>query len=87
MKFADEKQLHEHDNASRRGAIEGALASGAVGVAGSYWAHRRFPAYRQLPLSLKALGIIIVVAPCLSIQAERRGIEYDRTQWCDHLSM
>lgn len=53
-----------------------------MAFAGSYWAHRRFPAYRNLPLSLKALGIIIITAPLLSIQAERRGLEYDRSQWC-----
>lgn len=81
MKLADEKQLKEHDAASKRGAIEGALGSGAVALAGSYWAHRRLPAYRNLPISLKALGIIIIVAPCISIQAERRGLEYDRSQW------
>ncbi|KAF4619584.1 hypothetical protein D9613_004950 [Agrocybe pediades] len=81
MKFATEDQLKAHDEASRRGAIEGALASGSVALAGSYWAHRSYPAYRRLPLSLKALGVIIVVAPCLTIQAERRGLEYDRSQW------
>ena len=75
------EQLKEHDAASRRGVIEGTLASGAVALAGSYWAQRRFPAYQRLPLSLKALGVIVVVVPCLSIQGERRGLEYDRSQW------
>jgi len=75
------KQIQEHDAASKRGAIEGTLASGAVALAGSYWAHRNIASYRRLPISLKVLGVIIVVAPCLSIQAERRGLEYDRSQW------
>jgi len=74
-------QIQEHDAASRRGALEGALASGSVALAGSYWAQRNMAAYRRLPLSLKALGVVIIVAPCLSIQAERRGLEYDRSQW------
>ncbi|PPR02652.1 hypothetical protein CVT24_002135 [Panaeolus cyanescens] len=74
-------QLQEHAAASRRGAIEGTLAGGAVALAGSMWAHRSLPAYRRLPPSLKALGAIIIVAPTLAIQAERRGLEYDRSQW------
>jgi hypothetical protein len=81
MKLADEKQIQEHDAASKRGAIEGALGSGAAAIAASLWAQRRLPAYRNLPISLKALGVIIIVAPCVSIQAERRGLEYDRSQW------
>lgn len=75
------EQLKAHDAASRRGVIEGTLVSGTVALAGSYWAQRRFPAYQRLPLSLKALGVIVVVLPCLSIQGERRGLEYDRSQW------
>ncbi len=81
MKFANEIQMQEHSAASRRGAIEGALGGGAVALAGSFWAHKRFPAYHRLPISLKALGVIIVLAPCLSIQAERRGLQYERSQW------
>ncbi|KAF8806269.1 hypothetical protein BYT27DRAFT_7191593 [Phlegmacium glaucopus] len=81
MKRLTDKQLEEHDIASRRGAIEGFLGGGAVALAGSYWAHHYTSTYRRLPISLKALGIILVAAPCLSIQAERRGLEYDRSQW------
>ena len=75
------KQFEEHTAASRRGAIEGTVAGGTIALAGSYWAQKRLPAYRNLPLSLKALGIIIITAPLLSVQAERRGLEYDRSQW------
>jgi hypothetical protein len=64
-----------------RGAVEGVVASGIVTVGGSYLLHRRWPYYRSLPPSLKLLGVILVVAPCLAIQAERRGLEYDRSQW------
>jgi len=74
-------QIQKHTAASRRGAIEGAVVGSSVGLATSYWAQRNLHAYQRLPLSLKALGIIIVTAPCLSIQAERRGLEYDRSQW------
>lgn len=27
------------------------------------------------------MGTVIVIAPCLSIQAERRGLEFDRAHW------
>ncbi|KAF8897914.1 hypothetical protein BD779DRAFT_408640 [Infundibulicybe gibba] len=81
MKISTEQQLKEHDAATRRGVIEGTLVSGAAAVGATYYLHRNFATYRQLPISLKALGVVIIVAPCLSIQAERRGLEYDRTQW------
>ena len=75
------KQIEEHDAATRKGAIEGVLTGGAVALAGSYLAHHYTAVYRRLPISLKVMGIVIIVAPCLSIQAERRGLEYDRSQW------
>lgn len=30
---------------------------------------------------MKALGVILVVGPCYAIQAERRGVEYDKSTW------
>ncbi|KAF5332013.1 hypothetical protein D9758_014573 [Tetrapyrgos nigripes] len=76
-----EEQLKEHSAAVRRGAFEGTVASGALAGAASWYAHRRYPAYRQLPLSLKVLAATIFIAPCLSIQAERRSLEYEQSQW------
>ncbi|KAJ3753785.1 hypothetical protein EV360DRAFT_52849, partial [Lentinula raphanica] len=76
-----EEQLIGHSKAVRRGAIEGTVAGLAFSGAVSYYAHRRIPAYRTLPLSLKALGPVILIAPLLSIQAERRSLEYDESQW------
>ncbi|KAJ6486462.1 hypothetical protein C8R47DRAFT_1177606 [Mycena vitilis] len=81
MKFATEEQIAAHTAASRRGAVEGTLFGGGLATLGSFWAHRRFEYYRRLPPSLKLLGVLIVTAPALSIQAERRGLEYDRSQW------
>ena len=43
--------------------------------------YKRLPVYRAMPASLKALGIIVCIAPGFAIQAERRGIEFDRSQW------
>ncbi|KAF7302199.1 HIG1 domain-containing protein [Mycena indigotica] len=81
MKLVTEEQFKAHAAASRRGALEGTLVGGGLGVLASYYGQRRWAYYRSLPHSLKILGILFVTAPALSIQAERRGLEYDRSQW------
>ncbi|TFY75907.1 hypothetical protein EWM64_g8108 [Hericium alpestre] len=72
-----EEELEGLHAASLRGAIEGILGGLAISVPASIYAHRRWATYRNLPPSLKALGIILVVAPAYAIQTERRGLEYD----------
>lgn len=42
---------------------------------------RRWAYYRKLPIQLKALGVVLIVAPLYAVQAERRGLEYDRSTW------
>ncbi|KAJ7739891.1 hypothetical protein B0H16DRAFT_1568202 [Mycena metata] len=81
MKLATEEQIEGHTAASRRGAAEGTLVAGTIATLGSIYSHRRWAYYRNLPPSLKVLGVLIITAPALSIQAERRGLEYDRSQW------
>ncbi|KAJ7129128.1 hypothetical protein C8R46DRAFT_1143494 [Mycena filopes] len=81
MKLASEEQIRGHTAASRRGALEGTAVAGTLAALGSVYSHRRWAYYRNLPPSLKVLGVLIVAAPALSIQAERRGLEYDRSQW------
>lgn len=81
MKIVTPEQIKEHDAATLRGAIEGTVGSGLIAGGGSYYLHRRWAYYRSLPPSLKLLGVILIVAPSLAIQAERRGLEYDRSQW------
>lgn len=81
-KLATEEQIQAHAAASRRGALEGTLVAGTIATLGSVYSHRRWAYYRNLPPSLKVLGVLIVAAPALSIQAERRGLEYDKSQWC-----
>ncbi|KAK7470252.1 Replication factor C, subunit RFC4 [Stygiomarasmius scandens] len=82
MKFdLTEQQLKEHSAAVRRGALEGTVVSGILAGAGTWYAQRRWPAYRQLPTSLKVLAATIIIAPALSIQAERRSLEYEQSQW------
>ncbi|KAI0036035.1 hypothetical protein K488DRAFT_67952 [Vararia minispora EC-137] len=72
-----DEELQGLNAATTRGAIEGALAGLAVSVPASFAMHRYWPAYRQLPIQLKVLGIIIVTAPAYAIQAERRTTQFD----------
>ncbi len=46
-----------------------------------WYASRRWPAFRALPPQLKALGVVLIVAPTYAIQSERRGVEYDESTW------
>jgi hypothetical protein len=66
-----------------RGALEGAVASAAVAIPGFYYLHRKSAWYRSLPLPLRVAGVVMVVAPLTSIQAERRSLEFERRQWSD----
>jgi len=81
MKIITEEEIQAHNNATIRGAIEGALAGAALALPGFALLNRRWPYYQSLPPSLKALGVIFVVVPGIAIQAERRGLEFDRAQW------
>ncbi|KAJ8087014.1 Replication factor C, subunit RFC4 [Marasmius tenuissimus] len=78
-----EEELAGHRNATIRGAAEGTIASAAVAYGASHYFGKRWASFRQLPRSLKVLGGIVLVAPCLTIQAERRGLEFDQAQWTD----
>lgn len=81
MKIVTQDEIDGHTRATVRGATEGALLSAAIAIPGSLILNRRWAYYKALPLSLKVLGTVLVVAPCLSIQAERRGLEFDRAHW------
>ncbi|KIY73971.1 hypothetical protein CYLTODRAFT_416619 [Cylindrobasidium torrendii FP15055 ss-10] len=86
MKLLTDEQLATHEKATVRGGIEGALIGAGIGIPLTLWASRRYPVVKALPPHLKALGIIIFVAPGFAIQAERRGLEYDRSQWQDDMT-
>lgn len=81
MKIVTQEEIDGHTNATIRGAAEGALLSAAVAIPASLLLSRRWASYRALPLPLKVMGTVMVIAPCLSIQAERRGLEFDRAHW------
>ncbi|EGO02377.1 hypothetical protein SERLA73DRAFT_178283 [Serpula lacrymans var. lacrymans S7.3] len=81
MKILSEKEVKEHNAVTTKGALEGALMGSAIALPGFYYLNRRWAYYRALPPSLKALGVVIIVAPLVSIRAEHRGLEYDREHW------
>ncbi|KAI0368125.1 hypothetical protein BV20DRAFT_969717 [Pilatotrama ljubarskyi] len=81
MKLATEEELAGHHAATVRGAIEGILGGLAISLPASWYAQRNWAYYRRLPPHLKALGVIMVVGPCYAIQAERRGVEFDKSTW------
>ena len=77
------EELEGFDRATLRGSIEGIAGALAISLPASFAAHRYWPAYRALPLSLKALGVILVVGPTWAIQTERRGVQFDEQHnWC-----
>jgi hypothetical protein len=71
------EELEAFDRATVRGSIEGIAAGLAISLPASFAAHRYWPAYRALPPSLKALGVVLIVGPAWAIQTERRGVEFD----------
>lgn len=77
-----DEQWKSLDAAMLYGALEGAAVSSAISIPAFYYLHRRSAWYRSLPFSIRVASVIIVVGPILTIQAERRSLEYDRTQWC-----
>lgn len=72
-----QEELEAFDRATIRGSIEGIAGGLAISLPASFAAQRYWPAYRALPLSLKALGVILIVGPTWAIQTERRGVEFD----------
>lgn len=49
-----------------------------VAVPGSLYLNRRWAYYRRLPITIKVLGVVLVTAPAIAAQAERRGVQYDK---------
>ncbi|KAI0677095.1 hypothetical protein C8Q78DRAFT_987559 [Trametes maxima] len=75
----------EEQDAQQRATTEGGLKGFAGGLAfalpASYILHRRWPYYRSLPPSLKALGVILVAVPSFVISAEHAGQRFEEERW------
>ncbi|KIJ69844.1 hypothetical protein HYDPIDRAFT_120963 [Hydnomerulius pinastri MD-312] len=82
MKFGlSSEELQGHNAATTYGAIEGALIGTGITLPTFYLLNKRWSYYRALPLPLKVLGGVIVVAPLVSIRAEKKGLEFERRHW------
>lgn len=64
-----------------RGGLEGGLIGTGIAFPTFYLLNRRSSYYRSLPFAIKLLGGAIVVAPLVTIQAEKRSLEFDRQHW------
>ncbi|KAL4081458.1 hypothetical protein V8B97DRAFT_30053 [Scleroderma yunnanense] len=53
----------------------------AITIPSIYILNRRWPYFRSLPLQLKTLGAVIVVLPMMSIRAEHRMLDFERSHW------
>jgi len=72
-----QEEYEAFDRATTRGSVEGIAAGLAISLPASFVAQRYLPAYRALPIHLKALGVVLIVGPTWAIQTERRGVEFD----------
>ena len=72
-----QEEYEAFDRATIRGSVEGIAAGLAISLPASFAAQRFLPAYRALPIHLKALGVVLIVGPTWAIQTERRGVEFD----------
>jgi len=80
MKLVTQEEAQQHQNEVAKGGAKGFAYGLAVSLPGSYLLHRRWAYYRSLPPSLKALGVVMVVAPWTVIEAERHSMAYEEAQ-------
>lgn len=76
-----EEELKEHNRVVLVGGSKGLFGGLAVSLPASYLAHRRWPYFRALPMSIKALGIISIAVPAFVIAAEQAGHDFERSKW------
>jgi len=66
-----------------RGALEGGLIGTGIAFPAFYLLNRRSSYYRSVPFPIKLLGGIIIVAPLVTLQAEKRSLEFDHLHWTE----
>jgi len=69
-----------HRNATLYGLGRGAVVGAGLSVP-AHFIMRNRPFYRQVPITLKALGYVVLLVPCVSISAEKAGEAYDQSMW------
>lgn len=81
MKIVTKEEQDAQQRATVLGGAKGFAGGMAVALPASYLLNRRWAYYRSLPLSLKALGVIVIVLPSFVISAERAGLRFDKEHW------
>ncbi|KAN0097597.1 hypothetical protein V8E55_002043 [Tylopilus felleus] len=76
-------ELKEHRAATIRGALEGGLIATGLAFPTFYLLNRRSSYYRSLPFPIKLIGGAIIVAPLVTIQAEKRSLEFENQHWTE----
>ncbi|KAH9977736.1 hypothetical protein BGW80DRAFT_1435465 [Lactifluus volemus] len=75
------EKLRDHQHAVAVGGAQGFLGGMGLALPASYLANRNWPYYRNLPPSLKALGVVMVVVPSFLISAENAGRRFEQDNW------
>ncbi|KAK7696007.1 hypothetical protein QCA50_000647 [Cerrena zonata] len=81
MKIITQEERDAQQRATVSGGAKGFFGGLTAALPVSYLLHRRWPYYQHLPLSLKALGVVVIVVPSFVISAERAGQRFEREQW------
>ncbi|CAL1701005.1 unnamed protein product [Somion occarium] len=81
MKIVTKEEQDAQQRATIEGGAKGFFGGLAFALPASYLLNRRWPYYRHLPPSLKALGVIVVVVPSFVISAEKAGQRFERERW------
>jgi len=74
-------KLREHQYAVAVGGAQGFLGGLAAALPASYIANKRWPYYRNLPPSLKAFGVVMVVVPAFIVSGEIAGRRFEQDNW------
>lgn len=83
MKIVSPEEEAQHQRYVVNAGFKGLAGGLAVSLPASYFLNQRWPYYRALPLSLKALGVIAVSVPAFAVAAEQASLRFDRAHWSD----
>ncbi|KAF8592716.1 hypothetical protein K439DRAFT_1400716 [Ramaria rubella] len=81
MKILTQEEIAAQQHATIVGGAKGFFGGLAAAIPASYLAQRRWPYYRALPPSIKALGVVSVVVPAFVIAAEQAGHAFEQSRW------
>ncbi|KAF8559142.1 hypothetical protein OG21DRAFT_881600 [Imleria badia] len=78
-----EDERRQHRAVTIRGALEGGLIGTGIALPTFYLLNRRSSYYRSVPFPIKLLGGVIIVAPLVTIQAEKRSLGFGHRHWTE----